>query len=997
MERNKRGGSTMKKTLKSFLSICLVICMLVTMATPMNVSAAAKTAKNAKTLTITAKSVKNGKVTVKKGTYSKIVIAKGAAGAKVNLKNVTVKTVEVNGSKKAAQTTVNLSGKTNVTKLVAKTKTNVTTDSKKSSVDTVSVQTAGTVKLNASVATVNVAASVQNATVKVNADAGKINVNGQNGTVTVKKGVSVDQLISKAEGTTVSGNGTVEKVNVKADNVSIDVTTAKVVTAANVSGTVVNGIDIPASSTAQISVEVNGNETVTDYVITNKVTNETTEGTKTVTVSEDGVETSTTTETVTDVSGEVLKQVEITVDEAGQTTTTTTDKEGNVSVIVVDKGGNEVPPEQMTPDTPDTPNAPDDSTNAPDDSTNAPDDSTNAPDDSTNAPDDSTNTPDDSTSIPNSGSSYVSVTGVSLDKQTIGLKVGDNTQKLTATAAPGNATNKGVTYTSDDHTVATVAADGTVTAVGMGTATITAASQSDSTKTATCTVTVIPSVTIATVIHNEDASGDTTLDPSKANQDASSVEQVLTDDGTTATVSADITELNSFESSNASQGTHKWIGLLVNVGKEVKDNLYYGSADDNVEQITEADDQAGENGFILWIKADEIVSTPITRYMKYGKDGSTIALTVQFDTSALETAIKNVVSGAKDYEYENAVDYLAISNLAVNGTEVSATFTKENSLTGIKAIYDAKSGSIENGKINGKDAVEYAIDSYVMNTFARYLGAIYRSDNDATVQTIKYNNVEYTWNTESARAGSNWEHEGTTLVSEVVNNCSDKAIRNVTFTLVDENGVSVDVTFKADIDTTLTKANIEEDLNTSLVSALESAKSYSYDAASDWMDISGLTIEGTTVTADFTNNETVKAGIQRIYDAKSGSIDAEGKINGKDAVEYAIDSYVMNTFARYIGALYRFDEGATVKAVRFGEEKTSYTWNTTPSNLAGSNWRDANENTLVSAVVASDANRAIQTVTLDLVDAKGCTVTVKFEAISVPTKDNVGITTVVEE
>lgn len=83
----------------------------------------------------------------------------------------------------------------------------------------------------------------------------------------------------------------------------------------------------------------------------------------------------------------------------------------------------------------------------------------------------------------------VAVTGITLDKETIQLKVGKTT-KLTATVEPDNATDKTVVWSSGDETVATVSEDGTVTAVAEGTATITAGTP-DGAQTATCTVTVI--------------------------------------------------------------------------------------------------------------------------------------------------------------------------------------------------------------------------------------------------------------------------------------------------------------------------------------------------------------------------------------------------------------------------------------------------------------------------------------------------------------------------
>ena len=82
----------------------------------------------------------------------------------------------------------------------------------------------------------------------------------------------------------------------------------------------------------------------------------------------------------------------------------------------------------------------------------------------------------------------VSVTGVTLNKQTLSLNVGGE-ETLTANVAPTNATNRAVTWSSDRRNVATVDGNGKVVAIGIGTATITVTT-GDGGKTDICTVTV---------------------------------------------------------------------------------------------------------------------------------------------------------------------------------------------------------------------------------------------------------------------------------------------------------------------------------------------------------------------------------------------------------------------------------------------------------------------------------------------------------------------------
>ena len=92
----------------------------------------------------------------------------------------------------------------------------------------------------------------------------------------------------------------------------------------------------------------------------------------------------------------------------------------------------------------------------------------------------------------------VHVESVSLNKTEYIFNTIGNTLTLTATIAPGDATDKSVTWTSDKEDVATVTTSGVVTAKGNGTATITVKTK-DQEKTATCEITVAQWVTSITL------------------------------------------------------------------------------------------------------------------------------------------------------------------------------------------------------------------------------------------------------------------------------------------------------------------------------------------------------------------------------------------------------------------------------------------------------------------------------------------------------------------
>jgi uncharacterized protein YjdB len=88
----------------------------------------------------------------------------------------------------------------------------------------------------------------------------------------------------------------------------------------------------------------------------------------------------------------------------------------------------------------------------------------------------------------------VAVTGISLNQSSISLDPKE-TEQLSATISPSDASEKGVNWSSSNKNVATVSASGLVTAVSAGDATITATAKGNANITATCNVHVRQNVT----------------------------------------------------------------------------------------------------------------------------------------------------------------------------------------------------------------------------------------------------------------------------------------------------------------------------------------------------------------------------------------------------------------------------------------------------------------------------------------------------------------------
>ena len=91
----------------------------------------------------------------------------------------------------------------------------------------------------------------------------------------------------------------------------------------------------------------------------------------------------------------------------------------------------------------------------------------------------------------------VPVTGITLLPASLTFSVGSS-QQLASTIAPANASNKNLSWTSNDTAVATVSATGMVTAVSIGTATITVTT-ADGGKTATTAITTTGQVFVNSI------------------------------------------------------------------------------------------------------------------------------------------------------------------------------------------------------------------------------------------------------------------------------------------------------------------------------------------------------------------------------------------------------------------------------------------------------------------------------------------------------------------
>ncbi|AEG13898.1 Ig domain protein group 2 domain protein [Desulfofundulus kuznetsovii DSM 6115] len=200
------------------------------------------------------------------------------------------------------------------------------------------------------------------------------------------------------------------------------------------------------------------------------------------------------------------------------------------------------------------------------------------------------------------GSTTIPVTGVTLDKTSLTMTVGESVQ-LTATVSPGNATNKKVTWSSSNTAVATVDDTGRVTAVAAGTANITVKTE-DGGKTATCVVTVNPAPPVS-ALPVEIKSYVTLTDPLGNTVVVAEIKPEYADQVDTVTVKGQVM--------NRRPGTNEWQktleGSVTVVDADFKVTLK--PAVDVIEKADAGLGLFGDTNVYVWLKSG-VTATSVT-------------------------------------------------------------------------------------------------------------------------------------------------------------------------------------------------------------------------------------------------------------------------------------------------------------------------------------------------------------------------------------------------
>ena len=347
----------------------------------------------------------------------------------------------------------------------------------------------------------------------------------------------------------------------------------------------------------------------------------------------------------------------------------------------------------------------------------------------------------------------VPVSGVSLNKTSMTLSEGDS-QTLTATLSPSDATNQSVSWSSDNESVATVTSSGVVVAKTAGTAVITVTTD-DGGKTASCVVTVKPRVTGVSL-------------------DNSSISLVV---GSTRTLTATVTP------SDALDKTVTWSSNNTSVATVSSSGTVSAKAVGTAEITVRTNDGGKTATCNVTVTPVSVTGVSLNKYSltMYENDSETLIATV----SPSNATNKTVTWSSSNYSVANVnssgqVSAVAAGSVVITATTVDGGFTANCSVTVKADPYGAVDLglSVKWASFNYGASSVTATGGYYMwgDPNGTAVPLYYTPPSVSSISGTQYDIVRKNW-------GGNWRIPTRAELNELYSKCS--------FTKTTVNGVSV--------------------------------------------------------------------------------------------------------------------------------------------------------------------------------------------------------------
>ncbi|MGN0350089.1 MAG: alpha-amylase family glycosyl hydrolase [Roseburia sp.] len=320
----------------------------------------------------------------------------------------------------------------------------------------------------------------------------------------------------------------------------------------------------------------------------------------------------------------------------------------------------------------------------------------------------------------------VLATSVSVDKKTLSLEKGKNS-KISATVAPADATNGGeVVWTSSDEQVATVSANGVVTALKAGTVTITAtATYSREQVKAICTVTVTDSSQNTGDSDNSGNENNSGSDNNSGSSDNSNVDNSNEDNSNSGNnnLSGDVTETVTDTTTNTATSTTTVTATQENVLETIT-NATEGSmvqmkVSSSADTISGAalNALAGKN-VTLQVSLDNGITWKINgRNLKAGTNYDNIDLGVVLNSNEVPAALVEKIPDSKatvqlSLDYDGEFGFEMVMNVPI-GAEYKGLYANlyyYNEATGaLEFVTAVKIGEDGSADLSFEHASDYVI------------------------------------------------------------------------------------------------------------------------------------------------------------------------------------------------------------------------------------------------------------------------------------------------
>lgn len=348
--------------------------------------------------------------------------------------------------------------------------------------------------------------------------------------------------------------------------------------------------------------------------------------------------------------------------------------------------------------------------------------------------------------------SEVAVENITIDPSEANVAVG-KTLELTAVFEPANVTNKNVTWSSSNESVATVDENGVVAAVALGEAVITAASAENTDITATCTVTVVDKVDEPTtamfcnVFFDYPAGSADQKDDTKFEGDADGVKIVVNKGTSTAPMYVSDGELRVYNGNSMSFTAPNGYDITKIVFTPTTISDWKGSVTPNAGTMTDKTWTGKAETVVFSIGAtNKLTKAEIT--LAPGKQSAALKFAAdeyRTETESGEVADAPALTKAEGYDgtitYTSSDEAIAtvdaqtgvVTAVATGDVTITATGTETTTYNGGTASYLLHIGYLDAQMKFAKEAVTVTFGESVDNKLSKKTSAevVYTSDNEA--------------------------------------------------------------------------------------------------------------------------------------------------------------------------------------------------------------------------------------------------------------------------